>query len=78
MTVQATNNEDVPVSVAFETSFGTKSFASVEPGRNAVHAFTTRQADVPAAVASVDATATVDGEPVSVSLEAPYDARSCG
>ena len=78
VTVQATNNEDAPVSVAFETSFGTKSFASVEPGKNAVHAFTTRQAGVPAAVASVDATATVDGEPVSVSLEAPYDARSCG
>lgn len=77
VTVKATNNEDVPVSVAFETSFGAKSFASVAPGKNAVHAFTTRQASVPAAVASVDATATIDGQPVTVSLEAPYAARSC-
>ena len=62
----------------FESSFGTKSIASVAPGKNAVHAFTTRQQTVPAASVAVNATATIDGEPETVSLSAPYDARSCG
>ena len=78
VTVQATNHEDVPVSLVVESSFGTKSFASVAPGKNAVHAFTTRQQVVPAAAVAVNVSATVDGVPTAVSLSAPYDARSCG
>ena len=77
VTVQATNNEDVPVSVEFETSYGTKSFASVAPGKNAVHAFTTRLASVPEGVASAEFSATVDGEPVTAEGEAAYAARAC-
>lgn len=77
LTVQATNGEDVPVSVGFETAYGSKSFASVAPGKNAVHAFTTRLASVPAGTASAEVSATVDGEPVTVALEAAYDARGC-
>lgn len=77
VTVQATNGEDVPVTVAFDTAYGTKSFASVAPGKNAVHAFTTRLASVPAGAASAEVSATVDGEPVTAALEAAYDARSC-
>lgn len=78
VTVQATNNADVPVSIAFETSFGSKSFASVAPGKSVAHAFTTRLTSVPAGVASMDATATIEGEPVTVSHDAPYNVRSCG
>ncbi len=77
VTVQATNNEDLPVSVAFETSYGTKSFASVAPGKNAVHAFTTRLASVPEGVASAEFSATVDGEPVTAEGEAAYAAHTC-
>jgi len=78
VTVQATNNDDVPISVSFDSSFGTKSFASVAPAKNAVHAFTTRLANVPAASVTAHVTASVDGTPVSLDVEAPYDARSCG
>jgi hypothetical protein len=77
VTVQATNNEDVPISVAFETAFGTKSFASVAPGKNAVHAFTTRAASVPAGTATAELSAAVDGEPVTVEAEAAYAAHAC-
>ena len=61
--------EDVPISVAFETPYGTKSFASVAPGKNAVHAFTTRLASVPEGAASAEFSATIDGEPVSPESE---------
>ncbi|WP_203230804.1 family 43 glycosylhydrolase [Agromyces humi] len=78
VTVQATNNDDVPISVSFDSSFGTKSFASVAPAKNAVHAFTTRLANVPAAAVTAHVAASVDGTPVSLDVVAPYDARSCG
>lgn len=78
VTVQATNHEEVPVSVIVESSFGSKSFASVAPGKNVAHAFTTRLTSVPAGVASMDASATIEGGPVTVSHDATYNARSCG
>ncbi|MET4156919.1 arabinoxylan arabinofuranohydrolase [Agromyces sp. PvR057] len=78
VTAQATNNDDVAISVAFASSFGAKSFASVAPGKNAVHAFTTRLANVPASTVTAHVSGSVDGSPVSVDVEAPYDAKSCG
>ena len=76
--VQATNNESVPASVAIETAYGSKSFPNIAPGKTTSHAFSARLASVSAGAASVDATATIGGQPVTVALEAPYDARSCG
>ncbi|MDQ0894822.1 arabinoxylan arabinofuranohydrolase [Agromyces ramosus] len=78
VTVQATNHEDVPVSLVIESSFGTKSFASLAPGKSVAHAFTTRLTSVPAGVASIDAAATIEDELVTASHDAPYNARSCG
>lgn len=78
LTVVATNNAAVPVNLAVSTAYGSKSFANVAPGKNASNAFTTRVASVTAGVASVQATATVNGAPVSTTLTAPYAARSCG
>ncbi|MFD4422372.1 family 20 glycosylhydrolase [Agromyces sp. NPDC058484] len=77
VSAKATNNEDVPVALTIESAYGTKSFASVAPGKNAVHAFTTRAASVPAGSVTARATATVDGVPVTVSVDAPYEAASC-
>jgi arabinoxylan arabinofuranohydrolase len=77
VTVQVSNNDSVPVAVEVESAYGSRSFPSVEPGKNAFHAFATRQATVPAGSVSVEATATVGGE-VTVPIEAAYDAASCG
>ncbi|WP_198165963.1 ThuA domain-containing protein [Agromyces laixinhei] len=75
--VRATNNEDVPMALSFESAYGTKTFAEVAPGKNAVHAFTTRQVGIPEGTVAVTATATIDGAPVTVTVDAGYDAASC-
>jgi regulation of enolase protein 1 (concanavalin A-like superfamily) len=77
VSVKATNNEAVPVALTFESAYGTKSFAEVAPGKNAVHAFTTRAVEIPAGTVTVTATATIDGAPVTYSVDAEYAAASC-
>ncbi|WP_169514010.1 DUF1349 domain-containing protein [Agromyces subbeticus] len=77
VTVKATNNEAVPMAVTITSAYGTKSFAEVAPGKNATHVFTTRQVNVPAGTVTVEATATIDGTPVTQSIEAAYDAATC-
>jgi hypothetical protein len=78
LSVRALNGESLPLGVTFTTDYGTKSFTAVAPGKNAVHAFTTRLAMLPAGEVEVTATAQVDGIPVSYSTVVPYDARTCG
>lgn len=77
-TITVTNNEDVPVKVVVTTPFSTKSFASIVPGSNGFHAFTSRLVTVPAGSVTVEASATIDGKPVSVTASAPYGAIACG
>ncbi|MEF3402758.1 NPCBM/NEW2 domain-containing protein [Agromyces sp. CCNWLW203] len=76
LNVKATNEEDGPVAVTMQSAYGEKSFASVAAGKNAVHAFTTRTTELPAGEVTVTATRASDGAVTTV--EAPYDARSCG
>jgi arabinoxylan arabinofuranohydrolase len=76
--VQATNGEAVPVALSVSSSYGSKSVAALEAGKSTAQAFTTRLVSVPAGSASVQASATVDGKPVTVTVEAPYAAHSCG
>ncbi|WP_051389383.1 glycoside hydrolase [Arthrobacter sp. 35W] len=77
VTVQATNNATVPVQIGFTSTYGTKSFADVKPGKNAVNAFATRAATIPAGVVTVQAAGTVNGQPATVSKDAAYPATSC-
>ncbi|BCW39489.1 hypothetical protein StoSoilB3_10240 [Arthrobacter sp. StoSoilB3] len=77
VTAQLTNNDTKSVQATFTSSYGTKSFAEVKPGKNAVHAFTTRAASVPAGTVAVEAKATVNGQPVTVTVNAAYNAASC-
>ncbi|MEO3808032.1 family 43 glycosylhydrolase [Sphaerisporangium sp. B11E5] len=77
VTVRATNNEQVHVKASVTSPYGTHPFGSLRPGKQKSHTFTTHAATVPAGEVTVTATATVDGHPVSASLTAPYDARSC-
>jgi alpha-L-fucosidase 2 len=73
--VKATNNESVPITVAFASAYGTKSFASVAPGANAVHSFTTRKTSIPAGTVTATVS-TLSGAPVTATIEAGYDAAS--
>ncbi|WP_051773376.1 family 43 glycosylhydrolase [Saccharothrix sp. NRRL B-16314] len=77
LTVQVTNNESVPVDITVATQYGTMAFDDVEPGKTRFHPFLTRQPDVAAGTAAVTASATVDGNEVSVDLAVPYGARDC-
>ncbi|WP_243648508.1 alkaline phosphatase family protein [Agromyces fucosus] len=74
--VKATNHSPVPVALSLTSAYGTKTFAEVQPGANAVHTFTTRKASVPAGTVTVQATGVVDGSPVTVSIDAGYAAAS--
>lgn len=78
VTVKVTNNDDVAVQVAAVSEYGTKTFASVAPGKSATHAYTTRTTSIASGDVDVTASATVDGQPVSTLVSAPYDSRSCG
>ena len=77
VTVRATNAGDVPVAVAFTTSYGSKSVASVAPGASTLQAFTTRLGSIPGGTASAEFSATIDGRSVSTEKEASYLARTC-
>ncbi|MFC8304908.1 family 43 glycosylhydrolase [Specibacter sp. NPDC057265] len=77
VTVQATNGESVPVSVSVSSAYGSKAFASVAPGKNVAHAFTTRARSVPAGTVTVEASASINGSPVTTSVQAGYDAKTC-
>ncbi|MBF4462917.1 MULTISPECIES: glycoside hydrolase family 43 protein [unclassified Rathayibacter] len=77
LSVTATNGSQVPVDVSMKASYGTKSFSGVAAGSNAVGAFTTRQASMPAGQVVVTATGTVGGSPATLSQTASYPARTC-
>ncbi|TDN91671.1 family 43 glycosylhydrolase [Microbacterium sp. BK668] len=76
--VQATNGEAVPVALSISSAYGSKTVAELAAGKTTAQAFTSRLVSVPEGSASVQASATVEGKAVSVTLDAPYAARSCG
>ena len=78
LAVQATNYEVIPVSITMRTAYGEKSFASVGAGRNAFNGFTTRAIGIEAGIVTVEASATIDGESVTTTVEAAYGALYCG
>lgn len=75
VTAGVKNLEEVPVDVTIASEYGTKSFTGIEPGKNAFHAFTTRQASIPAGEVTVTVTAVIDGETRTSTFTATYDAR---
>uniref|UniRef100_UPI003F490C5B immunoglobulin-like domain-containing protein n=1 Tax=Paenarthrobacter nicotinovorans TaxID=29320 RepID=UPI003F490C5B len=77
LTVEATNADTVPVALTFTSAYGQKNFTSVQPGKKAVHAFSTRATSIPAGTATVEAKATVNGQQVTSTVRAGYEARSC-
>lgn len=78
LTVKVSNNDDVPVTFAIESAYGSKQLASVAGGKSSSAAFSTRAATVAAGSAAVVATATVDGTKITVPVAAAYPATTCG
>ncbi|TQJ30755.1 family 43 glycosylhydrolase [Microbacterium sp. SLBN-146] len=76
--VTVTNNDEAAAAVEISSMYGSKTVASVAPGKASSHAFTTRLANLPAGEISVSASATVGGELVGSDVTASYPARSCG
>ncbi|WP_255371967.1 GH92 family glycosyl hydrolase [Cellulosimicrobium sp. CUA-896] len=78
LAVRAENGEDVPLAVTLTTPFGTKEFASVEPGRSAYYSFAVRATSVEAGTASVEAVRGTGEDEVRSTVEADYPALDCG
>ncbi|WP_251153440.1 Ig-like domain-containing protein [Cellulosimicrobium sp. Marseille-Q4280] len=76
--VRATNGEDVPVDVTLSSPYGQKAFADVAAGRAAYQSFAVRAASAPAGIVTVTGSATVDGEEVTSTSTAAFDALDCG
>ena len=76
--VRAVNGEDVPLAIRLVTPFGTKAFAAVQPGQSAYQSFATRAVAVDAGTVTVEAVRGSGAEEVTASIEAGYDALSCG
>jgi hypothetical protein len=70
----AKNTDDVPVDLVFTSAYGTKTVKGVQPGKTVSASFNSRAASIPAGIATVTASATVGGAPVTETFEAPYGA----
>ncbi|GAB3974292.1 Ig-like domain-containing protein [Plantactinospora veratri] len=78
LSVNAVNAEAVPLTIALVTPYGSRTVAEVAPGKAAYQAFNARTSAVPAGTATVRASGTVDGQPVTAQLRTPYGALDCG
>jgi hypothetical protein len=78
VTVDLTNNNAFPVELKATSAYGSKTFTAVEPKKSAFHSFTTRQKTVPAGTVAIDIAATVDGQKITSTINAPYAAKTCG
>ncbi|WP_336921694.1 family 43 glycosylhydrolase [Aquipuribacter sp. SD81] len=77
LVVRVTNGEDVPVTVRTSSEHGERTRPVLAPGRGSSWVLPVRAADVAAGEVDVVAEATVDGEQVTATYEAGYEARSC-
>ena len=76
--VRTLNAEDIPVSLKYESDFGTKSFTTVKPDKRVFHPFATRLAELPAGEVTVTASSVIDGRAVSTTETLEYAGNVCG
>ncbi|WP_285136257.1 family 16 glycoside hydrolase [Microbacterium sp. lyk4-40-TSB-66] len=77
VTATAANDESVRATVTVTTPWGKKDFGTLEPGKKASAAFSTRAASIPAQTVTMTADAEIDGEKVQLSEEVDVAAASC-
>lgn len=78
LTVKVDNADDVPVALHVTSAYGTKTVATVQPGKSSSQVFTTRLPSIEGGTVTVSATATIDGEQVTSETDASYAAHACG
>ena len=78
VSLNARNDDDVPLTIELVTPYGTRTVSNVAPGKSAYQAFNSRAKSVPAGTATVKVTGTVNGQPVTAQIPAPYGAITCG
>ena len=68
----------MPLTIELSTPYGSRTVTGVAPGKAAYQSFNTRRATAPAGAATVRATGTIDGMPVTTQIDAPYGASNGG
>jgi len=76
LVIDVTNDAPARITGTVSTGYGEKEYG-VAPATSKVRTFPTGGAVVPAGTATVTASARVNGEPVSVSLDVSYAAHVC-
>ncbi|WP_235564760.1 M20/M25/M40 family metallo-hydrolase [Modestobacter sp. Leaf380] len=71
------NGDDVVVDLTYGTPYGQRVDTTVQPGEQSVAFLSSKAKRVPAGTATVTATATVDGVPVSQTYEVAYPGKRC-
>ncbi|WP_461474582.1 LamG-like jellyroll fold domain-containing protein [Microbacterium sp. HJ5] len=74
LTVKTTNDGDAPVGLAVSTTYGSKSVATLQPGKSTTAAFSTRQASITGGTVTVAVSSGGD----SAEASASYAAATCG
>ena len=77
LAVTASNDDTVPVALTLSTPYGSKNLGTLQPGKRASAAFTTRLAEIAEGTVALRATATVGGEPVEIEKAVTYAAATC-
>lgn len=76
LAVTVVNRESAPVDLVIDTGFGSRSFAGVQPGKNAFHTFSTRSKDTTAGTVTVYSSSS-HGAPQAGTTTVEYSAGSC-
>ncbi|WP_127817733.1 outer membrane protein assembly factor BamB family protein [Microbacterium sp. CPCC 204701] len=78
VSVSTVNNASVPADIVIESEFGSKSFTDVAPGERVAVSLNTRAASIQPGTATITATTVVDGEELTRTKTAPFDAFPTG
>ncbi|MFI7079806.1 ExeM/NucH family extracellular endonuclease [Micromonospora sp. NPDC049903] len=78
VSVSAQNADDVALTIELVTPYGSRKVTDVAPGKTAFQSFNTRAKTVAAGTSTVKVTGTVNGQPVTTQVEAPFPALTCG
>jgi hypothetical protein len=77
VTVQAVNDDSIPIDVIFTTPYGERTVRNVAPGGMAQRAFAARAASIEAGVVTVTATGVIDGVPTTLEQEVDLPSLAC-
>lgn len=77
LTVTVANDTDVRVTARLETPYGSTTFTDLKAGKATSKSFTTRLIEMPAGEVTVEARATVGGEPVESTRSVAFGAARC-